>query len=87
VRTTLLAEFRSLPQVKLAAQLTTVLCKCRLNNLLKMMKEDTIEIVGFHAHIYFDTDHRDAAERVREGLARFEVQLGRWDDKPIDPHP
>ncbi len=52
-----------------------------------MMKEDTIEIVGFHAHIYFDTDHRDAAERVREGLARFEVQLGRWDDKPIDPHP
>ena len=52
-----------------------------------MMKENTIEIVGFHAHIYFDADRRDAAERVREGLARFEVQLGRWHDKPIGPHP
>lgn len=45
-----------------------------------MMKENTIEIVGFHAHIYFDADRRDAAERVREGLTRFEVQLGRWHD-------
>lgn len=51
------------------------------------MKEDTIEIVGFHAHIYFDTDSRDTAARVREGLAHFEVQLGRWHDKPIGPHP
>jgi DOPA 4,5-dioxygenase len=41
-----------------------------------MMKEDTIEIVGFHAHIYFDADNRDAAARVRGGLAQFEVQLG-----------
>jgi DOPA 4,5-dioxygenase len=30
-----------------------------------MMKEDTIEIVGFHAHIYCDSDSRDAAARVR----------------------
>ena len=52
-----------------------------------MMKEDTIEIVGFHAHIYFDNDSRDAAARVREGLTQFEVQLGRWHDKPIGPHP
>ncbi|MEG3939788.1 DOPA 4,5-dioxygenase family protein [Microcoleus sp. S36b_A3] len=51
------------------------------------MKADTIEIVGFHAHIYFDSDSRDAAARVREGLAQFEVQLGRWHDKPIGPHP
>ena len=57
------------------------------------MKEDTIEIVGFHAHIYFDTeiyfdlDSRAAAARVREGLTQFEVKLGRWHDKPIGPHP
>jgi aromatic ring-cleaving dioxygenase len=51
------------------------------------MKADTIKIVGFYAHIYFDTDRRDAAARVREGLAQFEVQLGRWHDKPIGPHP
>jgi DOPA 4,5-dioxygenase len=40
------------------------------------MKADTIEIVGFHAHIYFDNDSHDAAARVREGLTQFEVQLG-----------
>jgi aromatic ring-cleaving dioxygenase len=34
-----------------------------------MMKEDAIEIVGFHAHIYFDNDNRDAAACVREGNA------------------
>jgi hypothetical protein len=50
---------------KLSAQLTAVLSKCRLNNPRKMMKEDTIEIVGFHAHIYCDSDSRDAAARVR----------------------
>ena len=52
-----------------------------------MMKEDTLEIVGFHAHIYFNPDNRDVAARVREGLSQFEVQLGRWHDKPIGPHP
>lgn len=52
------------------------------------MKEDTIEIRGFHAHIYFEPASRDAAMRVREGLGtRFDVQLGRWHDKPIGPHP
>jgi DOPA 4,5-dioxygenase len=54
---------------------------------LKAMK-GTTEITGFHAHIYFDTSSREAAARVREGLGdRFEVQLGRWHDKPIGPHP
>jgi len=51
------------------------------------MQEDTITIVGFHAHIYCDADNRDAAARVTEGLTQFEVQLGRWHDKPIGPHP
>ncbi|MBD6616763.1 4,5-dioxygenase [Komarekiella sp. 'clone 1'] len=52
------------------------------------MKEDTIEINGFHAHIYFDTTSRDVAARVREGLSsKFEVKLGRWHDLPIGPHP
>ncbi len=49
--------------------------------------EDTAKITGFHAHIYFDPSSREAAARVREGLgASFEVQLGRWHDKPIGPH-
>jgi DOPA 4,5-dioxygenase len=52
------------------------------------MKENTIKITGFHAHIYFDTASRNAAARVRERLsAQFDVQLGRWHDKPIGPHP
>ncbi|NMG19419.1 DOPA 4,5-dioxygenase family protein [Brasilonema bromeliae] len=52
------------------------------------MKEDTIEITGFHAHVYFDTASRDTAARVREGLgARFDVRLGRWHEQPISPHP
>ena len=63
------------------------MCRCRLNHPLKTIEEDTIEIVGFHAHIYFDTDSHDAAARVREGLSRFEVQLGPWHHKPIGPHP
>jgi len=55
---------------------------------LTAMNETQIEIIGFHAHIYFDPASRDGAVRVREGLgARFEVQLGRWHDKPIGPHP
>lgn len=50
--------------------------------------QDTAKITGFHAHIYFDPFNREAAARVREGLGdQFEVQLGRWHDKPIGPHP
>jgi len=52
------------------------------------MTEDTSNIVGFHAHIYFDTPTRFVAARVREGLGtRFKVRLGRWHDKPVGPHP
>lgn len=52
------------------------------------MKNDTAEITGFHAHVYYDPSTREAAARVRDGLAeQFDVELGRWHDKPIGPHP
>lgn len=52
------------------------------------MTEESIKITGFHAHIYFDNTSFDAASRIREGLgANFHVQLGRWHEKPIGPHP
>ena len=52
------------------------------------MLEYTAEITSFHAHIYYDLTTREVAERVRQGLGdRFEVQLGRWHDRPIGPHP
>ncbi len=45
-------------------------------------------IQGYHAHVYYDEASRGAAERLRESLAeRFEVELGRWHDRPIGPHP
>lgn len=53
-----------------------------------MTKADNPAINCFHAHIYYDPASRKAAARVREGLAaRFDVQLGRWHDEPVGPHP
>lgn len=51
------------------------------------MKEEISKITGFHAHIYYDPASREAAARVRERLARFDVQLGSWHDEPVGPHP
>ncbi|UFP96466.1 DOPA 4,5-dioxygenase family protein [Gloeobacter morelensis] len=46
------------------------------------------EISGFHAHVYYDPGSREVAARVRKALEeRFTVQLGRWHDGPIGPHP
>ena len=44
-------------------------------------------ITGYHAHIYYDPKRtRAAAEKVRAGLAQFNVQLGSWHDGPVGPH-
>lgn len=52
------------------------------------MVEYSGEITSFHAHIYFDATTRAAAARVRDGLAaQFDVELGRWHEQPIGPHP
>ena len=49
------------------------------------MKEGTVIITGFHAHVYYNSSNRDAAARVREGLgSRFNVQLGRWHHDKLD---
>ncbi|CAH0247838.1 DOPA 4,5-dioxygenase family protein [Roseomonas sp. CECT 9278] len=46
-------------------------------------------ITGWHAHVYFDAGSRDAAARLREGIAQAfpDAVLGRWHDKPVGPHP
>jgi DOPA 4,5-dioxygenase len=49
---------------------------------------DTAAIRSWHAHVYYDTGSRSEAERLREAIgAGFEVQLGRWHDEPVGPHP
>jgi DOPA 4,5-dioxygenase len=49
---------------------------------------DTAAIRSWHAHVYYDAHTRLEAERLREAIgAGFEVQLGRWHDEPVGPHP
>jgi aromatic ring-cleaving dioxygenase len=49
---------------------------------------DTATIRSWHAHIYYQPGTRPQAERLRAAIgARFEVQLGRWHDEPVGPHP
>ena len=45
------------------------------------------DIIGYHAHIYYDPQTRESAARVREALGQFDVRLGRWHDRPVGPHP
>ena len=46
------------------------------------------DIRSYHAHVYFGADTREEARRVREAIeARFDVEMGRWHEKPVGPHP
>lgn len=46
-------------------------------------------ITGWHAHVYYDDATREAAARLREGIAQAfpDAVLGRWHDVPVGPHP
>ena len=45
-------------------------------------------IAGYHAHIYFDVSNREYAADIREVIGkRFDVEMGRWRDVPVGPHP
>jgi DOPA 4,5-dioxygenase len=52
------------------------------------MAEESVNITGFHAHVYFDSASLAKAMGIREQLGnKFNVQLGRVHEKPIGPHP
>ena len=47
-------------------------------------------IGSWHAHVYFDAASRDDAWALREAVASelaAHVQLGRFHEKPVGPHP
>jgi len=49
---------------------------------------DAPEIRDWHAHIYFDPATRDPAWALRERIEKsFDIQMGRFHEKPVGPHP
>jgi DOPA 4,5-dioxygenase len=54
----------------------------------KRQSETPKSITGYHAHVYYDPSTKSQAAALRAAVeARFEVQMGRWHDAPIGPHP
>ncbi len=51
--------------------------------------QDIAAIDAWHAHIYYDPARtKETAARVRQWIEeRFTVQMGRWHDMPVGPHP
>jgi aromatic ring-cleaving dioxygenase len=46
------------------------------------------EIHGYHAHVYYDAQSKQAAARLREAIeGEFSVHMGRWRDLLVGPHP
>lgn len=55
-----------------------------------MSVRDPALIASWHAHVYFGADTRDAAWALREVIAAelaAHVQIGRFHEKPVGPHP
>lgn len=52
------------------------------------MTIDLSSIQDWHAHVYFDQSSRDAALMLRREIeARFDMQMGRFHEKLVGPHP
>jgi DOPA 4,5-dioxygenase len=53
------------------------------------MTESIGTIESYHAHVYFDGPAaREQAALLRDEIAaRFLVQMGRWREQPVGPHP
>src|SRR5579875_1623477 len=75
---------------KLAHRAAPCNCLLRGRRLLyhKTMALDPALITGYHAHIYYDAQSRDAAAKLRQAIGeQFEGVVGRWHDESVGPHP
>lgn len=49
---------------------------------------DPKAIKGYHAHVYYNDDTRAEAAVLRDAVAaNFDIDMGRWRDFPVGPHP
>lgn len=51
---------------------------------------DVSRIASWHAHVYFDSDSRDAAATLRAAvLTQFgrRIEMGRFHERAVGPHP
>ena len=49
---------------------------------------DPSRIKGYHVHVYYSSQTRAIAERLRTEIGeRFHARLGSWHDEPVGPHP
>ncbi|MGO9450928.1 MAG: DOPA 4,5-dioxygenase family protein [Candidatus Binataceae bacterium] len=46
------------------------------------------KIDDYHAHVYYDAGSRKTAARLRNAIEKaFQVEMGRWREEPVGPHP
>jgi aromatic ring-cleaving dioxygenase len=49
---------------------------------------DPAKIENYHAHIYYNAETRKVAGQLRTIIENnFTVEMGRWRDEPVGPHP
>lgn len=54
---------------------------------MKLPQARDEDIEAYHAHIYYTSETKPVAARLREEMGeRFTVVLGRWHDVPVGPH-
>jgi aromatic ring-cleaving dioxygenase len=52
------------------------------------MTDGAPAVHGYHVHVYYNAATRPAAAKLRDELAAsFPVEMGRFSDAPVGPHP